>query len=98
MRLSAKEWREHVNQQSKSRLSPSQYCQSRGIPVANFYYWRAKARAETRLPAMIPVVVKESEPEPMRTSIALPNGIRIAVDVLPGGLAALVNALMGVRG
>lgn len=97
MRLSAKEWREHVSRQSESGLNPPEYCQRNGLAVANFYYWRQRLRA--RKSPLIPVMVKPSS-EGQRGSLAirLPNGIQIGLENIAAGhdLRSIISCLMEV--
>lgn len=97
MRLSAKEWREHVSRQPASGLNPPEYCHRHGLAVANFYYWRQRLRSSKS--PLIPVVVKPS-PEVRRGSLAirLPNGIQIGLENIAAGhdLRSIISCLMEV--
>ena len=97
MRLSAKEWRGHLGQQSKSGLSITDYCQRHNLPVANLYYWRRRVAPEAS--PLIPVLVRRPVAAPCTLAIRLPNGIQLALEGLSVGtsLAEVVHSLMGVR-
>lgn len=97
MKLSAKEWRGHLGQQSKSGLSVPEYCQRQGLPVANFYYWRRRVRSETS--PLVPVLVQRPSTLPCSLAIRLPNGIQLGLEGVSVGtsLAEVVHCLLGVR-
>lgn len=99
MRLSAKEWHDHVSRQLESGLNPPEYCRRSGLSVANFYYWRQRLRKRERKSPLIPVVVKQLPSQNLRSlAIRLPNGIQIALEEIAPGLElrSIISCLMEV--
>ena len=81
-------WQSLIEEQERSGLSVSVFCQERSVSAASFYQWRTKMkRAESpTLPALLPVqLVNKSEP-PQASG-------RTCVQVLtPSGLSLSVNS------
>jgi len=45
-RRSEGEWQQLIDEQAVSGLTQKAFCEQRGIPVANFGYWKRKLRTE----------------------------------------------------
>ena len=97
MKLSAKEWQDHVSQQQQSGLSLRAYSKLHGLGEGNLHYWRQKRKVAPS--AFVPVAVKPQTPVINRLGLAvrLPNGIELLFDSAAASVTELVQSLMRVR-
>jgi transposase-like protein len=76
-RLSS-EWQKIIQSWEKSDNSQAEFCQSQGIALATFSYWRKKLRKEASFLEITPREEKSKEARP-EIELVLPHGIVLRV-------------------
>lgn len=69
-------WKTHIKQEKYFNGSIKEYCQSQGIQVHSFKYWKhrlAKRESESRSPVPSFIPVNISSPEPTMQKRSLPD-------------------------
>lgn len=100
----AKLWAERLQRFEQVEMNVAQFCAAEGVSQASFYQWRRKLRSPQVHNALttakfMPVALEpkpEQHPAPLahpRTTIELPGGIRIRVEVPTEDTSALSGQL-----
>ena len=92
------EWQELLADQRSSGMSVKGWCESEGICVNTYYYWRKRLVGTSRpasdaVPRWLPVVVNEARSA--SSSVTLRVG-RVSIEVASGFDAGLLSSVLGV--
>jgi transposase-like protein len=94
----AKLWADRMRRFQQAEMSVAQFCNAEGVSQPSFYSWRRKLQspannAPSSVAKFVPVALQAPPGQPttsdsrVRTTIELPGGIRICVEV-PGELSS----------
>jgi len=82
------QWQRHINAWRRSELSQKAYCESQGISLATFGYWRKRLSGRADNTPSQKFLAIGSAPVPSMVRVHLPGGI--VLDVPTGSLAAVL--------
>ena len=95
------DWKLLIEEQSKSGLTQKAYCESKGVKLSHFVYYKSQLKTKAvldkkaiKLPVFTPIKLKESNPPVGEIKILLPNGFQCFIPLQTETLQ--IKNLLGV--